>query len=413
MHWYLSHLQTPSPLKDPCASIEEAILGWKTWSKKSQYKGFDEDSVKRSLITLKALIYSPTGGIAAAATTSLPEVLGGERNWDYRYSWIRDSSFALFALLESGYKEEAIRWKQWLLRAVAGTPSQMNIMYGLRGERRLTEIELPWLEGYKQSSPVRIGNAAHSQFQLDVFGELISTFHLGRKQGIPIDDNSWRIETKMIEYVIEHWQDPDEGIWEIRGPRRHFTHSKVMAWVALKYAIESACEFKLEGDVKLWKEIKEKIHADILANGFNREMNSFVQYYGSTHLDASLLMMNYHEFLPLEDPRVHGTITAIKENLMQDGLLLRYRNDSLFDNLEGTEGTFVACSFWLVDSLRMIGEVDEAMKLYEQLKDLHNDVGLMSEEYSPRHKRMLGNFPQAFSHIAQINSAMRLMKLSN
>lgn len=406
MFWYPSHLPAPLPLSDPCVAIDKIVEKWQLWTSQCSYKGFEEAHVKRSLITLKALTYFPTGGISAAATTSLPEDLGGERNWDYRYSWIRDSSFALFALLEGGFKEEAFRWKEWLLRAVAGNPSQVNIMYGIRGERRLTEITLPWLKGYEDSTPVRIGNAAYEQFQLDVFGELLATSLLGRQKGIPVSDNSWRIETKMIEYVIEHWQDPDDGIWEIRGPRRHFTHSKVMAWVALKCAIESVEKFNLPGDIPLWKETKEKIHADILERGFNKKMNSFVQFYGSTELDASLLMMNYYEFLPLTDPRVRGTVKAIKENLMRDGLLLRYRNDSHIDGLEGLEGTFLACSFWLVDSLRMIGEIDEALTLYKEIQKLRNDVGLFSEEYSPKLKCMLGNFPQAFSHIAHANSAM-------
>lgn len=406
LYWYPSHLPTPQVMKDPWYEVEITILWWKNWIKKSSYEGFDASAVKRSLLTLKALNYEPTGAIVAAPTTSLPENIGGVRNWDYRYGWIRDSSFTLLALLSAGFKEEAIRWNEWLLRAVAGTPSQMNIMYGIRAERRLTELELEWLPGYENSSPVRIGNEAYSQFQLDVYGEFLASAYLAQVNGITLNDNTWRIARKMVEFVCESWMEPDEGIWEVRGPRRHFTHSKVMAWVALNYAILSARDFHLECDMEKWLQVRDEIHEDICIKGFDKELNSFVQFYGSKELDASLLLLTHFGFLPHDDPRIIGTIEAIQKHLTRDGLLLRYNTQSKVDGLPGSEGCFIACSFWLVYSLRTIGRHDEAMELYNHLQSLRNDVGLFAEEYSPVHKRMVGNFPQGLSHIAHINAAM-------
>ncbi|MCM2348742.1 MAG: glycoside hydrolase family 15 protein [Bacteriovoracaceae bacterium] len=406
LRWYPSHQSIPSPIRNPQKSILKTINWWKKWANKNKYQGFDRPAVMRSLITLKGLTYKPTGAVVAAATTSLPETLGGIRNWDYRYGWIRDSSLTLMVLLRAGYLEEAIRWNEWLLRAVAGTPSQLNIMYGIRAERRLTEIELDWLPGYENSRPVRIGNAAYEQFQLDVFGELIASAYIGRTFGIPINENAWKIESELINYVCEHWQEPDEGIWEVRGIRRQFTHSKLMAWVALNYAVESVHQFGLPGRVEYWKEIRDKIHQDICTKGFNKKLNSFVQFYGSEELDASLLMMSLVNFLPITDPRIVGTVEAIQKYLMKDGLLLRYIPHSDIDGLQGKEGSFLACSFWLVRNLNLMGRNDEAMELYQRLLSLRNDVGLFAEEFSTLHNRMVGNFPQAFSHIGQIGAAM-------
>jgi GH15 family glucan-1,4-alpha-glucosidase len=404
--WYPSHRTIPLPLDDPWKKVNETMEYWRSWSSKCSYTKFDEKSVKRSLITLKALTYEPTGAILAAPTTSLPESLGGVRNWDYRYGWLRDSSLALYALLKAGYIEEANRWEKWLHNAVAGTPSQMNIMYGLRGERRLTEVELPWLKGYENSRPVRIGNGAYNQLQLDVFGELLFTSHLARKNGLRVDENTWRIERKMIQYVCEHWGKPDEGIWEVRGPRRHFTHSKLMAWVALNYAVEFASAIGSRDEASHWLKVRDKIHADICTNGFNSKLNSFVQYYGSSHLDASLLMMGHVNFLPANDPRMVGTVEAIQKHLTHDGHVYRYIPDQNVDGLPGEEGTFIACSFWLVDNLLRIGRREEALELYQNLQTIKNDVGLYAEEYSVKDKRMVGNYPQAFSHIGEAVSAM-------
>lgn len=406
--WHPSHLPQPGLPASLEKCIQKTVDTWKTWADKCQYKGFDEKSVKRSLITLKALTYEPTGAIVASPTTSLPEDIGGTRNWDYRHGWLRDSSFALFALIKGGYFEEAARWNEWLLRAVAGTPSQLNIMYGIRAERRLTEIELPWLKGYENSRPVRIGNDAYKQFQLDVFGELLRTAYLGRENGILIDDNGWRIERHMVEYVCDHWQDPDEGIWEVRGGRRQFTHSKLMAWVALNCAIGSVERYGLQADISKWRRVRYQIHHAICEKGFDSKLNSFVQIFGSQELDASLLMMPHVGFLPATDPRIAGTVEAIRKYLMRDGHVLRYLNSTGVDGLPGTEGSFIACSFWMVDALRMMGRHEEALEMYHHIQSIKNDVGLYAEEYSIQHGRMVGNFPQAFSHIAEAVTAMGL-----
>ncbi len=406
--WYDSHNTIPPNISKPTKKIQATIDWWKKWCSHNTYNGFHSEEVLRSLITLKGLTYHPTGAIVAAPTTSLPESLGGSRNWDYRFGWIRDSSFTLMALLRAGYAEEASRWNEWLLRAVAGTSSQLNIMYGIRAERRLTEIELPWLDGYENSRPVRTGNAAYKQFQLDVYGELVATGYVGRHYGLKFNEDAWRIEANAIKYICEHWTEPDEGIWEVRGKSRQFTHSKLMAWVALKYAIESVEKHGVTGDINYWRIICEKIHQDICSKGFDQELNAFVQYYGSKELDASLLMMGLVGFLPMDDPRIIGTVEAIRKTLSRDGFLLRYLPNPDLDGLTGVEGCFIPCSFWLVRNLILMGRKEEALELYEKLCSTKNDLGLFAEEYSTFHKRMVGNFPQAFTHISHINAAMEL-----
>ncbi len=408
--WHLSHEPLPGLPAEPLAEVRRTVDWWKEWSSRSTYDGIDKPAIERSLLTLKALTYEPTGGIVAAPTTSLPETLGGQRNWDYRYSWIRDSAFTLQALLVAGYRQEAQQWNQWLLRAVAGTPSQMNIMYGIGGERRLTELTLPWLGGYEGSLPVRIGNAAYAQQQLDIYGELMAASDLARRAGLAHSADFWRVELKLIEYLSAHWNDPDEGIWEMRGPKRHYTHSKVMAWLGLDRAIKAVQDYGLEGDLAAWKPLRARIHADICEHGFNRSLNSFVQTYGSEDLDASLLMIPIWEFLPPSDPRVTGTVAAVEKYLMEDGLVLRYRPKNPADPLHGKEGTFLACSFWLVNCYSLLGRHEEAEALFGRLNGLRNDVGLFAEEYSPTHKRQVGNFPQSFSHIGHVVAAGTLSK---
>lgn len=404
--WFPSHQDMPVLEYRPGKLLERTLHFWDQWCAQCKYTGFDQHSVHRSLTVLKALTYLPTGAIIAAPTTSLPEKLGGSRNWDYRYSWLRDSSFALMALLKAGYRDEAIAWKQWLLRAVAGTPDQTNIMYGIMGERRLPEMELPWLAGYEGSKPVRIGNAAHDQFQLDVFGEVLSASLIGRKEGIQVNDRNWAIERELVKYVSEHWTKPDEGIWEVRSQQQQFVHSKLMAWEALNCAITSARDFSLPGDVEKWIELRDRIHRDICEKGFDPKQNSFVQAYGSKELDASLLMMTRVDFLPANDPRIIGTVKAIQENLMVDGLVLRYQPESGVDGISEAEGCFLPCTFWMVDNLRLLGRKEEARELYRYVSSLKNDLGLFSEEYDIKNKRMIGNFPQGFTHIAHAVSAM-------
>jgi GH15 family glucan-1,4-alpha-glucosidase len=408
LHWHKSH-RPELPTYHPEVLLENTAQWWKQWSQTCRFEGDRwREAVLRSLITLKALTYSPTGGIVAAPTTSLPECIGGQRNWDYRYCWLRDATLTLYSLLISGYREEAIAWRGWLLRAAAGRPEEMQIMYGLAGERRLTELELPWLPGYEGSRPVRIGNAAYSQLQLDVCGELMDALHVARKYDIEPDPDAWRIQTLLMGFVADKWNEPDEGIWEVRGPRRHFTHSKLMAWVAADRAIASAQSCGLEAPLHEWCLLRQRIREDILRNGYDAERNAFVQHYGGKALDAALLMIPLVGFLPPNDPRVVGTVEAIRRELLVDGFVLRYQPDPSLDGVPGVEGAFLACSFWLADNLTLMGRYDEAVELFERLLAIGNDVGLLAEEYDPVERRQLGNFPQAFSHVGLINTAHNL-----
>jgi len=406
--WYPSHRPLPRP-SDPVEAIEDTDAWWREWSARGTYEGPWRDAVQRSLITLKALTYGPTGGIVAASTTSLPEKIGGVRNWDYRYCWLRDATFTLYSLMLGGYDEEARSWRDWLLRAVAGTPSAMQIMYGAAGERRLTEMELNWLPGYEGSSPVRLGNAAVDQFQLDVYGEVMDALHQARCSGVEAAADAWSLQRALMDFLESAWARPDEGIWEVRGPRRHFTHSKVMAWVAVDRAVKSVERFGLEGPVEGWRQLRARIHSEVCEEGWNNGRGSFTQYYGSRELDASLLMMAPVGFLPATDPRVRATVEAIERELCVDGFVLRYLPEATaVDGLPGDEGAFLACTFWLADNLSLLGRHEEAESLFERLLALRNDVGLLSEEYDPRAGRMLGNFPQAFSHVSLVNTAYNL-----
>ncbi|QRX81869.1 glycoside hydrolase family 15 protein [Glaciimonas sp. PAMC28666] len=393
---------------DPEESLKITESGWRKWSERNIYQGRWRDAVVRSLITLRALIYAPTGGIIAAPTTSLPEQLGGVRNWDYRYCWLRDATFTLNALLLAGYQDEAIAWREWLLRAAAGSPEDLQILYSVTGERRLDETVLDWLPGYGNAAPVRVGNAASKQFQLDVYGEVMDTLHLARSAGMESDLSTWKIQVALLHFLESNWQLPDEGIWEIRGPRLHFTHSKVMAWVAFDRAIKDVEVFGLEGPVARWREVRDTIHAQVCAEGYDAINNTFVQSYGSSHLDASLLLMMQVGFLPCDDPRVRGTVEAIERSLMVNGLVLRYSTGTNVDALPPGEGVFLPCSFWLADSLVLMGRREEGEALFERLLDLRNDVGLLSEEYDVPGRHMLGNFPQALTHMALINTARLL-----
>jgi GH15 family glucan-1,4-alpha-glucosidase len=395
-------------LVDGAVSLDATTGWWRDWSGRCTYDGPWRDEVLRSLITLKALTYSPTGGIVAAPTMSLPEQIGGVRNWDYRYCWLRDATFTLYALMVGGYLDEARAWRQWLVNAVAGTPSQMQIMYGVTGERRLTEVELDWLPGYEGSTPVRIGNAAYCQHQLDVYGEVMDALYQASQRNLPMDEDAWQIQLAIIEFVAQAWQRPDEGIWEVRGPQRHFTHSKVMAWVAMDRAIKEVEQFDLAGDLHQWRSVRDAIHQDICQKGFDAASNSFMQYYGGNAVDASLLLLPMVGFLPASDPRIQGTLARVERELVHDGFVDRYRSESDVDGLPAGEGAFLLCSFWYVDNLALQGRYDEASELFERLLALRNDVGLLAEEYDPSAKRMLGNFPQAFSHVGLINSACHL-----
>jgi GH15 family glucan-1,4-alpha-glucosidase len=388
--------------------LAETQQWWSEWSSQCTYDGHWREAVVRSLITLKALTYAPTGGIVAAATTSLPELIGGVRNWDYRSCWVRDATFTLYALMVGGYKAEATAWREWLVRAAAGRPSELQIMYGPAGERRLPELDLPWLPGYEGSQPVRTGNKAVEQFQLDVYGEIMDALHQTRRNGIDSDEYAWRLQRALMEFLESAWGRPDEGIWEVRGPRRHFTHSKVMAWVAMDRAVKAVEDFGLDGPVDRWRAIRSDIHAQVCRQGFNAERGTFVQYYGSQSLDASLLMIPLVGFLPATDPRVQGTVEAVQRHLMDDGLVARYNSSSEVDGLPSGEGVFLACSFWLVDNLILLGRREEATRLFERLLEIRNDVGLLSEQYDPKARRLLGNFPQAFSHVGLVNTACNL-----
>ena len=405
--YYPSHEAEPGE-KHPYEMLKETDSWWREWSGRCTVEEPWREPIMRSLITLKALTYCPTGGIVAAATTSLPEKIGGERNWDYRICWLRDSTFTLYALSIAGYHEEAKAWRQWLLRAIAGEPAKMQIMYGLAGERRLTEFEVPWLPGYENSAPVRIGNAAHEQFQLDVYGEVVDSFYAARKQGLEPEPEAQAVLNTLMEFLEGAWKQPDEGIWEVRGPRRHFTHSKMMAWVAADRAVKMIEKFGNTGPADRWKKLRDEIRADVLARGFNTRRNAFVQDYGSELLDASLLMMPLIGFLPATDPRVVSTVAAIEHDLLSDGLVKRYQTHSNVDGLPPGEGTFLACTFWYADNLTLMGRHDEARGVFERLLSLRNDVGLLAEEYDTVGKRQVGNFPQAFSHVSLINTAHNL-----
>ncbi|HIJ62855.1 MAG TPA: glycoside hydrolase family 15 protein, partial [Rhodospirillaceae bacterium] len=396
------------PPTDPEAALADTARRWTRWTARCLYDGPWREAVLRSLMTLKALTHRPTGGIVAAPTTSLPEAIGGVRNWDYRYCWLRDATFTLYALLSSGYHEEAIAWREWLLRSVAGQPSQLQIMYGLAGERRLNETTLPWLAGYEGSRPVRIGNDAHRQLQLDVFGEVMDCLYVTRQHAAAADPEAWKVQKLFLDFLETHWDQPDDGLWEVRGGRRQFTHSKVMAWVAVDRAIKSVEAFGLEGPLASWRSLRRRIHDDVLRHGFDAERGSFVQYYGGRELDAALLMIPLVGFLPWTDVRVLGTVEAIRQELMTDGLVMRSSANPAVDGLPPGEGAFLACSFWLADNLAMQGRREEACAMFERLLSLRNDLGLLSEEYDTTGRRLVGNFPQAFSHVALVNTAHNL-----
>ena len=408
--WYPSHQNEPRPL-DVNATLQDANDWWRDWSNRCSYQGEWRDPVMRSLITLKALTFLPTGGIVAAPTTSIPELLGGVRNWDYRFCWVRDATLTLHSLLDAGYQDEAREWREWLLRAVAGSPSELNIVYGLRGERRLTELELPWLPGYEKSAPVRTGNAAYKQFQLDIFGEVANTLFQCRQSGLgPAEDSGEDVAEALLEFLESGWDRPDEGIWEMRGPRRHFVHSKIMAWVAVDRAIRSEEQGWFAGDIDRWKRLRATIHNQVCEQGFDTGLNSFVQYYGSKHLDASILMMPLVGFLSANDARVVGTVKAIETHLMGNGFVARYTQDPAVDGMPHGEAMFLACSFWLADNYCLQNRRQDALRMFDRLLNIRNDVGLLSEEYDPVQKRLLGNFPQAFSHVGLVNTALNLSR---
>ncbi len=413
--YHPSHRE-PRFVADARMRLDQTVARWQDWVRMCQLSDFEnpewKDAVERSLITLKALSYQPSGAIVAAPTTSLPEELGGVRNWDYRYCWIRDATLTLYAFMNAGYFGEAGAFRDWLLRAAAGAPDQMHIMYGIGGERRLTEIELPWLPGYENSRPVRIGNGAHDQIQLDVFGELMDAFHASQKSQPAPNEDAWQFQQTMLSRLEGLWKEPDEGIWEVRGGRKHFVHSKVMAWVAFDRAVKAVEKSGLPGPVGKWRAIRDEIHREVLARGYDRGRNTFVQHYDGSALDASLLLMAEMGFLPPEDSRFRGTVEAIERELKEDGLVLRYRPAETEDGLPGEEGTFLVCSFWLADAYTMIGRGQDAEALFEHLLSLRNDLGLLAEEYHPRLKRQLGNFPQAFSHIGLINTAYNLRRVN-
>ena len=408
--WHPS--ETPPPrAPDPFSALDETERWWTEWSGRCTYKGPYREAVVRSLITLKALTYAPTGGIVAAPTTSLPEAIGGVRNWDYRYCWVRDATFTLYALMHGGYEDEARGWRDWLLRAVAGDPSQLQILYGLSGERQIPELELDWLAGYEGSRPVRIGNAAVNQLQVDVFGELMDALYVARRTGLEPEAAAWNLQRHLVEHLEEIWREPDEGIWEVRGGRRQFTHSKVMAWVAFDRSIKGIEALGLEGPLDRWKRVRQEIHDEVCRHGFDPELGSFVGYYGTTRLDASLLLIPLVGFLPPDDPRVVGTVDAVAGQLCSDGFVLRYLADQHGpDGLPPGEGAFLPCTFWLADAMAQTGRTAEAKGIFERLLSIRNDVGLLSEEYDAKTHRLVGNFPQAFTHVALVNSATNLAR---
>ena len=410
LSWFPSHEEPPAPL-DPAGALRDTERYWLDWAAGCRHHGQWHDEIHRSLLTLKALTYAPTGGIVAAPTTSLPEAIGGVRNWDYRYCWLRDATLTLLAFLRAGYVDEALAWRDWFLRAIAGSPGDLQIMYSVSGERRLTEIELPWLAGYEGSRPVRIGNGACDQLQLDVYGEVIDALYHARLGGIPASSHAWSLSRKLLDWLESGWREPDEGLWEVRGPRRHFTHSKVMAWVAFDRAVKSVEELGRPGPVDGWRRTREEIHREVCRDGFDTARGTFVQSYGSDRLDASLLLIPLVGFLPATDERVAGTINTIQRELTRDGLVERYRADDenvSVDGLPPGEGVFLPCSFWLAQALAMQGRKDEASELFERLLGLRNDLGLISEEYDTENKRLVGNFPQAFTHLALVDAALQL-----
>jgi GH15 family glucan-1,4-alpha-glucosidase len=405
--WGPSELEPPRSV-EPERALEDTEKFWHDWSSHCRYRGEWRDAVMRSLLTLKGLTYRRTGGIVAAPTTSLPEMIGGSRNWDYRYCWLRDATLTLLALMDAGYYDEARAWRDWLLRAAAGSPSQVQIMYGLSGERHLREWDVPWLAGYEGSQPVRIGNAAHDQIQLDVYGEIMDALHQGRVGGMDHNVEAWRLQRALTEHVSATWEQPDHGIWEVRGPKQHFTHSKVMAWVALDRAVKSSEQFGLEGPIDQWRALRSHIHDEICRRAYDPSLGCFVQSFGSKNLDASLLVMPLVGFLPASDPRMRATVEQVERHLVADGFVLRYDTEHTDDGLPPGEGAFLACSFWLADNFVLLGRHDDARALFTRLLSLRNDVGLLAEEYDPPLKRQAGNFPQAFSHIALVNTAINL-----
>jgi GH15 family glucan-1,4-alpha-glucosidase len=402
-----SHLALPNPI-DPARALQDTEDFWRDWCSRCTYEGDNRDLVMRSLVTLKALTYKPTGGIVAAPTTSLPEKLGGARNWDYRYCWLRDATFTLLALMNSGYTEEASAWHNWLLRAAAGAPGNMQIMYGIKGERRLLEWEAGWLPGYEGAQPVRVGNAAHAQLQLDVYGELIDAFHQSRVTKLKLDDETWDLECTVLDHLAEVWDQPDHGIWERRGEGRHYVFSKVMCWVAFDRGIKSAEQFGFKAPLDRWKFLRDTIHRDVCAKGFDRKLNSFVESYGATWLDASVLLLPAVGFLPGSDPRIRGTIAAIERDMMRDGFVLRHDPREVTSEVQPIEGAFLACSLWLADAYVLAGELQKAQALFDRVIGVANDLGLLAEEYDPGAGRQTGNFPQALTHIALVNTAHNL-----
>ena len=408
--WFPSHKEPPPEVNAEHA-LRETETFWSDWAQSYCGETPWRDAVVRSLLTLKGLTYAPTGGIVAALTTSLPEEIGGERNWDYRYCWLRDATYTLLALVKAGYKTEAKAWREWLLRAIAGSAAQMQIMYGVHGERRLEEFEIKWLDGYEKSKPVRIGNAASNQFQLDVYGEVMGAAYHAQRYQIEMSEADWRMHVGLMNFLETKWQEPDEGIWEVRGGRQNFTHSKIMAWAAFDRAIKLVEEFHMPANHFLdrWKKIRAQIHREVCEIGYNKKKHAFTQSFGSDAMDASILMLPMIGFLPLDDERVLNTVDAVQRDLMRDGFVLRYRQgEENVDGLSGGEGVFLPCSFWLADCLHLLGRKTEAREIFERLLDVRNDLGLLSEEYDPKEKRLLGNFPQAFSHVALVNTAFRL-----
>ena len=410
LEWHPSHRSWSGRRRDAAREVADTEAWWSAWVGGCRYDGGWRDAVVRSLLTLKALTFEPTGGIVAAPTTSLPEALGGVRNWDYRFCWVRDATLTLYALLSAGFEAEAVAWRDWLLRAVAGRPAEMQIMYGVAGERLLPEVELGWLAGYEGSRPVRIGNAAVDQFQLDVYGEVMDALHQARRVGIAPDESSWALQRGLMDFLESSWREPDEGIWEVRGPRRHFTHSKVMAWVAADRAVKAVDHFHLDGPRDRWAALRDEIKAEVCAKGYDGDRRTFTQSYGSRELDASLLLIPQVGFLPPTDERVVGTVAAIERELCEDGFVHRYPAAEAVDGLPPGEGAFLACTFWLADALALTGRRDRAVATFERLLDLRNDVGLLAEEYDPGAGRMVGNFPQAFSHVPLVNTAHNLSR---